>query len=148
MSERLMKALEAGTIRVGFEAADLAQAVRDLLSPALFAHNIAADRVDDIVSAVLKREENGTTCSGEVALPHARSADVPTIITGFATNGRAIYDGANVRFMLTFVSPQDAPADHLRFLSEAAKVFRNEALLERLLDAKTAGDVVNVLRNG
>jgi len=146
MSERLTKALEAGAVRVGFEAADLANAVRDLLSPALAAHGIARERIDDIVGAILKREETGTTCSGAVALPHARSAEVQTIIAAFATNERAIYGGSDVRFMLTFVSPQDAPAEHLRFLSEAAKVFRNDATLDKLLGARTANELVDVIR--
>ena len=140
MTQRLISTLETGTILVGLEAASLAEAVRALLAPSLSAGNLDLEKT---VEAVLQREETGSTCSGEVALPHARVAGVPGIIAGFGINRNAIY--GDVRFVLAFVSPQDAPGDHLRFLSEAAKVFRNEALLEQLLEAKNREEVLVAL---
>jgi mannitol/fructose-specific phosphotransferase system IIA component (Ntr-type) len=144
--ERLTRVLEAGTIRVDFAAPDLSHAVRDLLVPALAAHHIAAARIDAMVDAVLKREESGSTSSGAVALPHARVSDLPAIITGFGINASGIYGGGDVQFLMTFVSPQESPSEHLRFLSEAAKVFRSDALLDRLREAKSAEDVLQILR--
>src|SRR2546421_11308881 len=127
--KRLTRALEKGTIRVGFEASDLSHAVRELLGGALAAHGVS--EVEAIVDAVLKREETSSTSSGAVALPHARVANVPEIITGFGINADGIYHGGNVQFVVAFVSPQESASEHLRFLSEAARVFRNDAILDR-----------------
>lgn len=146
-AERLASVLETGVVRVEFEAESFERAVHDLLVPALLSHGIGGERLDAIVDAVLTRERTGSTCAGPLALPHARVAGVPEIICGLGVNRRGIYPDAGVRFMIAFVSPQEATADHLRFLSEAARTFRSQALLDSLAGAATPGDAIEVIRS-
>lgn len=141
-SESLPSILQRGTVRVGYNTADFAAAVRGLLVSPLLAHGVSSGRVDEIVDCVLTREGAGSTCAGAIALPHARIGGIPKIIAGLGINRDGVYPGGTARVMLAFVSPQDASAEHLRFLSSAAKTFRDPALLDRIQSAETAEEVL------
>jgi mannitol/fructose-specific phosphotransferase system IIA component (Ntr-type) len=133
-------------VRVPYATADFAAAVRGLLAQPLLDNGVSPARVDDIVESVLQREGAGTTCAGAIALPHARIGGIPKIVAGLGINREGVYPGGSARVMLAFVSPQDAAAEHLRFLSSAAKTFRDAAFLDRLQSASTAEDVLGLLR--
>ena len=145
MATPLAEVLERGTIRVDYRSHDFEDAVRGLLAQALIARGVAADRIDRIVEAVQRREETGSTCSGPIALPHARVDGVPAIVAGLGINANGIWPDAEARVMLAFVSPTDAAGDHLRFLSSAAKALRDPNLRARLLEAGTREDVLALL---
>jgi mannitol/fructose-specific phosphotransferase system IIA component (Ntr-type) len=147
-AEHLASILESGVVRIGFHAETFADAVRELLAPALAAHGITGDRVPELVDAVLARERLASTCSGPLALPHARVSGIPEIIAGFGINRDGIYPASGVQFMMAFVSPDDPPADHLRFLSEAARTCGNQGLLDALLDATTPAGAIEIIRSG
>jgi mannitol/fructose-specific phosphotransferase system IIA component (Ntr-type) len=147
-AEHLASILESGVVRIGFHAETFADAVRELLVPALAAHGIAGDRVSELIDAVLARERLASTCSGPIALPHARVFGIPEIVAGFGINRDGIYPGSGVQFMLAFVSPQEPPADHLRFLSEAARTCRTQSLLDSLLRAATPAEAIEIIRSG
>ena len=144
-NESLPSILQRGTVRVGYATVDFAAAVRGLLVSPLLAHGVSPSRVDEIVTCVLQREGAGSTCAGAIALPHARIGGIPRIIAGLGINRECVYPGGTARVMLAFVSPQDASADHLRFLSTAAKTFRDPTLLDRIQAASTPEDVVAAL---
>ena len=143
--DSLASILQRGTVRVGYSTVDFATAVRGLLVSPLLAHGVSPNRVDEIVECVLTREGAGSTCSGAIALPHARIGGIPNIIAGLGINRDGLYPGGTARVMLAFVSPQDASAAHLRFLSSAAKTFRDPALLDRIQAAETPEAVLGCL---
>lgn len=147
MPVSLSQTLQQGTIRVGYHTVDFESAVRGLLVQPLLGRGVSPSRVDEIVDAVLQREQTGSTCSGPIALPHARITAIPAIVAGVGINTDAIWPGGDARVMLAFVSPMEAAGDHLRFLSIAAKTFRDQALLQRILAAPAADDVLALLRD-
>ena len=146
-NESLPSILQRGTVRVDYTTVDFAAAVRGLLVAPLLAHGVSPSRVDEIVTCVLQREGAGSTCAGAIALPHARIGGIPKIIAGLGINREGVYPGGTARVMLAFVSPQDASAEHLRFLSSAAKTFRDPAFLDRIQAAETSEDVLVQLRS-
>jgi mannitol/fructose-specific phosphotransferase system IIA component (Ntr-type) len=145
MPTLLATTLDREAIRIGYATIDFESAVRGLLAHPLIAHGISPSRIDDIVEAVLRREEAGNTGSGPIALPHARCEMLPCIIAGLGINPNGIWPGAETRLMLAFVSPADAAGDHLRFLSSAAKALRDPDLRSRILEAQTEDDVLALL---
>jgi mannitol/fructose-specific phosphotransferase system IIA component (Ntr-type) len=145
VTETLPLIIQRGTIRVGYHTVDLESAIRGLLVSPLLEHGVSPNRIDEIVDSVLDREKAGTTCAGPIALPHGRISGIPKIVAGLGVNRDGIYSGGTARLMLAFVSPQDAAAEHLRFLSSAAKTFRNTALLDQLLVAASAEEVIAAL---
>jgi len=144
-AESLPMIMQRGTIRVGYHTVDFESAIRGLLVAPLLAHGVSPARVDQIVDSVLDREKAGSTCSGPIALPHARISGIPKIVAGLGINREGIYPGGSARVILAFVSPQDAAAEHLRFLSFAAKTFRNSAFLDQLQSASSEDDVAALL---
>lgn len=146
-AESLTAAVQRGVVRVPYSTVDFQTAVRGLLVSPLLACGVSPARVDEIVDCVLKREQTGSTCSGPIALPHARTGGIPTIVAGLGINPAGVYPGGSTRVMLAFVTPQDAAAEHLRFLSSAAKTFRDSAFLDRLQAAATPEDVLALLRD-
>jgi len=147
VTESLATIMQRGTVRVGYHTVDFESAVRGLLVSPLLAHGVSPQRVDEIVDSVLDRERAGSTCSGPIALPHARIGGIPKIVAGLGINREGIYSGGSARVILAFVSPQDAAAEHLRFLSSAAKTFRNSAFLDQLQAAESVDDVLALLTN-
>lgn len=147
MPVSLVQTLEHGSIRVGYHTADFESAVRGLLVQPLLGRGVSASRVDEIVDGVLQRERTGSTCSGPIALPHARIPAIPAIIAGIGINADGIWPEADARVMLAFISPTEAAGEHLRFLSLAAKTFRDQALLQRIVAAASADDVLAELRD-
>ncbi len=146
-AEHLASILDRGVVRVDYEADSFEEAVRGLLEPALQARGVDGDRVRCAIDAVLTRERSGSTCAGELALPHARVTGVPEIIASLGVNRKRIYPDGDVQFMIAFVTPQEAPAEHLRFLSEAARTFRDRALLGKVLAAPVAGEAIDAIRH-
>jgi mannitol/fructose-specific phosphotransferase system IIA component (Ntr-type) len=145
--DSLPSVMARGAIRVGYSTADFETAVRGLLVAPLLEQGVSPAKIDEIVECVLKREGTGSTCAGPIALPHARVAGIPRIVAGLGINPVGIYQGGSARVMLAFVSPQDAAAEHLRFLSAVAKTFRESAFLDRLQSAATPEDVIALLRD-
>jgi len=145
MATMLATTLDRDAIRIGYATVDFESAVRGLLAHELIARGVSPNRVDVIVGAVQKREETGSTCSGPIALPHARCEMLPGIIAGLGINPNGIWPDAETRVMLAFVSPVDAAGEHLRFLSSAAKALRDPNLRSQILEARTADDVLALL---
>ena len=145
MTTPLQATLERGTVRVDYRTVDFESAVRGLLAQSLIARGLSSDRIDQIVEAVQRREETGSTCSGPIALPHARVDGIPGIVAGLGINAGGIWPQADTRVMLAFVSPTDAAGEHLRFLSSAAKTLRDPSLLSRILEAPSRADVLALL---
>lgn len=145
MTTPLSVILERGTIRVDYRTVDFESAVRGLLAQSLIERGLSSDRIDQIIVAVQRREDTGSTCSGPIALPHARVEGIPGIVAGLGINASGIWPQAETRVMLAFVSPTDAAGEHLRFLSSAAKTLRDPSLLSRILDAPARADVLALL---
>lgn len=141
----IQTALQRGTLRLAYATVDFESAIRGLLVQPLLERGVSPTRVDEIVASVLQRESAGSTCAGPVALPHARISGVSEIIAGLGVNPHGIYPGGDARVMLAFVSPTENAGDHLRFLSAAAKMFRDPAVIRQLQDAADAGGVLRIV---
>jgi PTS system nitrogen regulatory IIA component len=147
MTNPLAAALQNGTLRVGYSTADFPSAVRGLLAEQLVEHGITAARVNEIIDSVLRREETGSTCSGPIALPHARVSGLGSIVAGVGVNPSGVYPKGETRVMLAFVSPAEAAGEHLRFLSLVAKTLRDGGLVQRVLGAGSTDELLALLTN-
>jgi len=142
MTSPVAATLERGTIRVNYSTSDFESAVRGLLVQPLLDRGVSPSRVDEIVDSVLRREQAGSTCAGPIALPHARISGIRDIVAGLGVNPNRLYPDGETRVMLAFVSPVETAGDHLRFLSVAAKTFRDAAFLRRVQEAGTRDEVL------
>ena len=102
--------------------------------------------LDDIVRAVLRREQLGTTGIGRhIAIPHSRHAAVDRLIGTLALSKDGLpfdsLDGEPVYVFVLLVSPQDRPGDHLRALESVVRAMRNEEFVRQLRGCKTADEI-------
>src|SRR5262245_11672840 len=102
--------------------------------------------IEDIVRAVLRREQLGTTGIGRnIAIPHSRHNAVDRLIGTLALAPEGLpfdsLDGEPVYVFILLVSPQDRPGDHLRALESVVRAMRNEDFVRQLRACKTRDEI-------
>lgn len=108
------------------------------------------DDLSDIVRAVMRREQLGTTGIGHhIAIPHSRHPSVDRLIGTLAISRDGLpfesLDGEPVFVFILLVSPQERPGDHLRALEAVVRTMRDEDFVKRLRAAKTREEIWTLL---
>ncbi len=124
--------------------------IREMIGALVSAGSIAEENRDDIVAAVMKREELGSTGIGRgVAVPHTKHASVEKLVGTVAISEEGVdfdsLDGERVQLLFLLVSPPDRPGDHLRALENISRQLRDDAFCRYLKQAKTPADVQQLL---
>ena len=105
---------------------------------------------DDIVRAVLKREQLGSTGIGRgIAIPHTKHNSVDRLIGTVAVSPNGVpfesIDAEPVHVFVLLVSPQDRPGDHLRALENVSRSLRDDGFVRSLRNAKTREEIWGLL---
>jgi len=101
---------------------------------------------EDIVKAILKREQLGSTGIGRsIAIPHTKHSAVDRLIgtVGLSPAGVSFdsIDGEPVHVVVLLVSPQDRPGDHLRALENVVRSMRDDTFVKSLRDAANRDEI-------
>ncbi|GAM08789.1 nitrogen regulatory protein [Geobacter sp. OR-1] len=105
----------------------------------------------EILQLLYERERLGSTGIGDgIAIPHCKSPalDAPVILFGRSDSGidfRAV-DDKPVRLFFLLITPEGAAGTHLKLLSRISRVLKGADLRNRLLDATTAEEIVDIVR--
>ena len=138
-------------IRPQLEADTKSEVITELVESLVAAGQISADDKEEIIAAVNKREELGSTGIGRgVAVPHTKHAVVDKLVgtVGVSPDGIDFdsLDRENVQLFFLLVSPPDRPGDHLRALQNITRHLReNEMFMKFLKQSKTAEDIQQLL---
>ena len=113
--------------------------------------SIPAGDEESIVTAILKREELGSTGIGNgVAVPHTKHPSVDRLIATVALSNKGVdfasLDGEAVHILFLLVSPPDRPGDHLRGLENISRHLRNQNFCNFLNQAKSKKEIVDLLK--
>ncbi|HWB52933.1 MAG TPA: PTS sugar transporter subunit IIA, partial [Tepidisphaeraceae bacterium] len=103
-------------------ATDRDTALRELVDSLAQAGAIDEGAVDDIVAALIKREQNGSTGFGKgVAVPHAKHPKVSRMVgtVGRCADGLdfAALDHQPVYCIVLLLSPENQPQQHLQAMN-------------------------------
>jgi PTS system fructose-specific IIA component/PTS system nitrogen regulatory IIA component len=131
-------------------ADDKESVIREMVGALVKAEKIQQDDSDDIVKAILKREELGSTGIGRgVAVPHTKHPSVERLVgtVGISPDGVDFdsLDGEKVQLLFLLVSPPDRPGDHLRALENISRQLRDDMFCKFLKQAKSAEDICQLL---
>src|SRR5688500_8430023 len=142
--------INVAAIKADLAADDKPAAIRELVVALSTAGAIAEKDVEGIVSAIMKREELGSTGIGRgVAVPHTKHASVERLVgtVGVSVEGVDFnsLDGDKVQLFFVLVSPPDRPGDHLRALENISRQLRDETFCRFLKQARTAEDIRHLL---
>jgi len=122
-------------------------AMRQLLSACC--HNNKRVPEQAAWQALLQREQQGSTFLGEdVALPHARLADLDAAVVGVGVAKQGVSEpstGKSVRIVFLLLTPMAPPEVHVRLLSRISKLAQHSLLRQELADAPNAEDAARVL---
>lgn len=126
-------------------------AIRAMVEGLKNSGSIQPEDEEHIVTAILKREELGSTGIGNgVAVPHTKHPSVDHLIAtvALAKDGVdfASLDGEAVYILFLLVSPPDRPGDHLRALETISRHLRSQNFCNFLRQAKTKEDVIGLLQ--
>ena len=102
------------------------------------------------IRSLIEREDKTTTGIGSgVAIPHTFSSEVNEIKMIFGRSIEGIdfeaIDNNPVNFVILFIMPEDNK-NHLQTLSAIAKFFTKGGIREKLLEANTKEDIINVFK--
>ena len=107
-------------------ADDKDSVIAEMVESLVSAGQVSADEKDDIIKAILKREELGSTGIGRgIAVPHTKHPSVDRLVGTVAISIDGVdfdsLDGEKVQLLFLLVSPPDRPSDHLRALEHISR---------------------------
>ncbi len=143
----LKESLESGAILLDLKATTHEEAIRELIA-AIPPENIPADV--DVAALALARERLITTDVGlGVAIPHARCPKLakPILVFGRSDEGILFSPTATepVRLIFLLVTPADRPNLQVFFLAQLANVAKSEFVREKLRQAVTPTELLNII---
>lgn len=105
----------------------------------------------EILDSVYNRErERSTGIERGLAVPHCRTSAVNRIYIGLSIIKKGIdwgsFDGKPTHFIFLVVGPSDKPEEYLKLLSQISRLMKSDAIRDRLFNAKTANEVVALLK--
>lgn len=133
------------------EVSSKEEAIRAMVHSLCQAGRIAAENEDNIVAAIMKREELGSTGIGKgIAVPHTKHPSVDSLVATIAIAHNGVdfqsLDGEDVYILFLLVSPPDRPGDHLRGLESISRHLKNDSFCNFLRQSKTQEAVMETLK--
>jgi PTS system fructose-specific IIA component/PTS system nitrogen regulatory IIA component len=133
------------------QAGNKQEAIRTLVGALKSAGKISPADEDHIVSAIMTREELGSTGIGRgVAVPHTKHASVDSLVATVGLCGSGLdfasLDGGDVYIIFLLVSPPDRPGDHLRGLETITRHLKRDDFCRFLKQSKNKSDIMDLLR--
>lgn len=127
-------------------------AIREIVDSLKSTGFVGADVSEDVVNAILKREQLGSTGIGRgIAIPHTKHSSVDRLTGTVALSPGGVafdsIDGEPVYVYVLLISPQDRPGDHLRALENVVRSMRDDGFVQALRGAKTRDEVWKLLED-
>ena len=132
------------------QAADRNGAIRELVGSLAAAGAVPESAVDDLVAALIKREQNGSTGFGKgVAVPHVKHAQIKKMVgtVGRSTAGIdfAALDHQPVYSIVLLLSPENQPQQHLQAMNIVFSNLQKDMFRRFLRQSDTKEAIVDLL---
>lgn len=139
-----------GAISIDLQAADKKGVIGEIVQALVDAGKIDENEKENIIQALLKREELGSTGIGfGIAVPHTTHPSITELVGTVAVSKSGVdfasLDGDKVFTFFLLVSPPDRPSDHLRALENVSQQLRNETFRRFLAQTESVESVVQLL---
>jgi PTS system nitrogen regulatory IIA component len=147
---RLNDLLAKDRIDTSLSAANKPAALEALA--ALLARGADGLSAEAIAKVLRDREALASTGVGdEVAIPHGKVAGLKQVVAALALAPNGVefdsIDQKPVRIFVAILAPERAASDHLRALARCSKLLRDNRVRERLFNAKSADEVLDIVRD-
>ncbi len=150
MSIRITDFVVLEAIVPGVKATAKEAVIRELVASLKTTGKVTAADEENIVKAILRREQLGSTGIGRgIAIPHAKHESVGKLIgtIGLAPAGIPFEsldnDPVNIFVMLLYAP--ERPGEHLRALEAVSRLLRDEKFCQALLKCTTQQEIWKLL---
>ena len=138
------------SIIADLKATDRDGAIRELVTSLSTAGAVPQEAVDEIVAALIKREQNGSTGFGKgVAVPHVKHPKVKAMsgTIGRSVNGIdfAALDHQPVYSIVLLLSPENQPQQHLQAMNIIFSNLQKDMFRRFLRQSTTREAIVELL---
>lgn len=132
------------------EASDRDTVIRELVDSLAGAGALDTDAVDEVVAALIKREQNGSTGFGKgVAVPHVKHPRIQKMVgtVGCSTSGIdfAALDHQPVYSIVLLLSPENQPQQHLQAMNIVFSNLQKDTFRRFLRQSETREAIVDLL---
>ena len=140
----------ADSIIPNLQATKKEDAIREMAASLFKAAKLSEDDYENLVRAIIKREELGSTGIGRgIAVPHTKHPCVKEVVGTVAVSNKGVefdsLDGDPVYVLFLLISPLNEPAKHLRALELIARQVRNDTFCKFLKQARNSEDILQLL---
>jgi len=139
-----------GAIIPKLQATDKEEAIREMVAALKAKGAIPSEDEEEVVGAILKREELGSTGIGNgVAVPHTKHPAVDKLVATVAVSQGGVsfasLDGEKAHILFLLVSPLDRPGEHLRGLENISRHLRGPDFCSFLKQSGSRTDIWDLL---
>ena len=115
--------LSKETVKIGIESASKKEVISDLVDQLVSAKKVKKTVRDEIVQALMERENLGSTGIGQgIAIPHAKSNKIGEVVAAFGVSKKGIefsaLDGEQVYIIFLLIAPEESTGLHLKALAK------------------------------
>ncbi len=126
------------------------EVIRELVNSLAAAGAVESEAIDEIIAALIKREENGSTGFGKgVAVPHVKHARVQKMVgtVGRSASGIdfAALDHQPVYSIVLLLSPENQPQQHLQAMNIVFSNLQKDTFRRFLRQSETREAIVELL---
>jgi len=144
----LRKALAPETIVIELKATTKEALIEELVDVLVAAGKIK-DRLEAL-RAILEREKKMSTgMQSGIAIPHGKTDTVDTLVAAFGIKHAGVdfdsLDTLPARIFIMTLSPVNRTGPHIQFLAEISRQLNDPTIRERLLQATTADEILNII---
>lgn len=147
---KLMEFIVVDAIIPDLKSTDKVSVIEEMVGALKDTNSIDPNEVNDILRALMKREELGSTGIGKgVAVPHAKHPSINKIIGLVARSSQGVefdaLDGEPVYLFFLLLSPKDSSSSHLSALERISNVIRDGDFRRFMKEASTREEIVDTL---
>ena len=146
---KISELLTTDLIKVGLEPKDKDDAINQMIDLADKSGKIL--NIDKVRESVFEREKLVSTGVGKgFAIPHGKTDEISDVTASFAIVKHPIdfdsIDSEPVKFIFLLVGKDSLLNTHIKLLSRISRMMNNDKFRDKLEDAKSPADVMELFR--
>lgn len=146
--ERITEFLKIESVELDMKATNKVEALLELTK--LLEKSGKIEDSEKTLEALKDREKLGSTGIGKgVAIPHAKTESAEDLVIAFGVSKQGInfnsVDEEKVNLFFVFASPLKNSKTYLKILARISRLIRNDDFREKLLNAKSPEEIVELI---
>lgn len=142
--------LSNDVIAVNLDVTDKDDSINKLIDLAEKSNKILDKK--KVTDTIFEREKLVSTGVGKgFAIPHGKTDAISDVVAAFAITKNPIdfdsIDGEPVRFIFLLIGKENLLNTHIKLLSRISRLMNKDEFREKLLDAKSSEDVLNIFKD-